>query len=140
MIGDFFTVPRAQDDFPDFHVPREHLVEMSTLTVSLSAWFYCCGKSQLPKLLGDVRHVVIEVTTHDYRSIRVLSDDVPHNFCHSHSPLLQVLLFPWLEITVQNLDIVVAELYLSPAEVCPCLLYTSPSPRDRQKSRMPSSA
>ena len=24
--------------------------------------------------------------------------------------------------------------------VCPCLLYTSPSPRDRQKSRMPSSA
>ena len=25
-------------------------------------------------------------------------------------------------------------------EVSPCLLYTSPSPRDRQKSRMPSSA
>ena len=25
-------------------------------------------------------------------------------------------------------------------KVCPCLLYTSPSPRDRQKSRMPSSA
>jgi RNA polymerase sporulation-specific sigma factor len=26
------------------------------------------------------------------------------------------------------------------AELCICLLYTSPSPRDRQKSRMPSSA
>ena len=25
-------------------------------------------------------------------------------------------------------------------ELCNCLLYTSPSPRDRQKSRMPSSA
>ena len=25
-------------------------------------------------------------------------------------------------------------------EIMPCLLYTSPSPRDRQKSRMPSSA
>ena len=25
-------------------------------------------------------------------------------------------------------------------EFCSCLLYTSPSPRDRQKSRMPSSA
>ena len=24
--------------------------------------------------------------------------------------------------------------------ICACLLYTSPSPRDRQKSRMPSSA
>ena len=28
----------------------------------------------------------------------------------------------------------------SPAEIAGCLLYTSPSPRDRQKSRMPSSA
>ena len=27
-----------------------------------------------------------------------------------------------------------------PSRVCACLLYTSPSPRDRQKSRMPSSA
>ena len=26
------------------------------------------------------------------------------------------------------------------SNVCTCLLYTSPSPRDRQKSRMPSSA
>ena len=25
-------------------------------------------------------------------------------------------------------------------DIMPCLLYTSPSPRDRQKSRMPSSA
>ena len=30
--------------------------------------------------------------------------------------------------------------YTACVEVCPCLLYTSPSPRDRQKSRMPSSA
>ena len=29
---------------------------------------------------------------------------------------------------------------LRPAQCLPCLLYTSPSPRDRQKSRMPSSA
>ena len=29
---------------------------------------------------------------------------------------------------------------LAEGTVYPCLLYTSPSPRDRQKSRMPSSA
>ena len=29
---------------------------------------------------------------------------------------------------------------LTDAEVCPCLLYTSPSPRDLSTSRMPSSA
>ena len=31
-------------------------------------------------------------------------------------------------------------LYDAPADAILCLLYTSPSPRDRQKSRMPSSA
>ena len=30
--------------------------------------------------------------------------------------------------------------YKAPAKINDCLLYTSPSPRDRQKSRMPSSA
>ena len=32
------------------------------------------------------------------------------------------------------------QIYLLVGHSCPCLLYTSPSPRDRQKSRMPSSA
>ena len=33
-----------------------------------------------------------------------------------------------------------ADKILAKAEVNPCLLYTSPSPRDRTRSRMPSSA
>ena len=32
------------------------------------------------------------------------------------------------------------EIYHCVADIVGCLLYTSPSPRDRQKSRMPSSA
>ena len=32
------------------------------------------------------------------------------------------------------------EAWAQPIAALPCLLYTSPSPRDRQKSRMPSSA
>ena len=38
------------------------------------------------------------------------------------------------EILVEN------KLVTSQAQIQDCLLYTSPSPRDRQKSRMPSSA
>ena len=34
----------------------------------------------------------------------------------------------------------VADLHVDRASFSLCLLYTSPSPRDRQKSRMPSSA
>ena len=37
-----------------------------------------------------------------------------------------------VELDLQNSD--------SGEQIKPCLLYTSPSPRDRQKSRMPSSA
>ena len=41
---------------------------------------------------------------------------------------------PWRYMSVYDFD------YTDPIVGIPCLLYTSPSPRDRQKSRMPSSA
>ena len=40
----------------------------------------------------------------------------------------------------RHLDINFDNLILAYSAPVPCLLYTSPSPRDRQKSRMPSSA
>ena len=42
-----------------------------------------------------------------------------------------------IEQVVSNLDAVIDE---AQTVINACLLYTSPSPRDRQKSRMPSSA
>ena len=110
MIRDFFTVPRAQDDFPECHVPREHLVEMSTLSVGLSTRLHCSSETEGPQLLDDVSHVVVEVPTDDYRSIGVLFDDVPYHFSHSYRSLLQVLLLSRLEIAVEDLDIVVTQL------------------------------
>ena len=41
------------------------------------------------------------------------------------------------KITIQKLD---PYLNVDPGTMNPCLLYTSPSPRDRTRSRMPSSA
>jgi hypothetical protein len=37
MVRDLITVPRAHGDFPDCHVPSEHLVEVATLAVGLSS-------------------------------------------------------------------------------------------------------
>ena len=93
MIRDFVTVPITQSDFPDFHVPCEHSVEVATLAMCLSAWVYCGGEAEVPQLLDDVRHVVVEVTTDDDRSIGVLSDNVSDNLSDSDGPVLQVLLF-----------------------------------------------
>ncbi len=117
MVGDFVTVPRTQVDLPECHVPCEHLVEMPTLPMSLSTRLHCGSETERTQLLDDVSHVVVEVTTNDYRSIGVLFDDVPHHFCHSHCSLLQVLLLTRLEIAVENLDIVVTQLQLGPTEV-----------------------
>jgi hypothetical protein len=122
MIGDFVTVPITQSDFPDFNVPCEHLVEVATLAMCFSAWVHSGGEVERPQLLDDVSHVVVEVTTYDYRSAGVLSDDVSDDLRHSRCPVFQVLLFSWLEIAVENLDVFVAELQLSPTEECPeCL-------------------
>ena len=84
--------------------------------MSLSTRLHCGSETERPQLLDDASHVVVEVTTDDYRSIGVLLDDVPHHFCHSYRSLLQVLLLSRLEIAVQNLDVSIAQLQLSPTE------------------------
>jgi hypothetical protein len=76
----------------------------------LSARIHSRGEAEWPQLLDDVTHVVVEVTTNDDRSIGVLSDDVPDDLCHSCCSVFQVLLFSWLEIAVENLNVFAAQL------------------------------
>ena len=118
MVRHLITVPITQNDLPNCHVRGEHLVEVATLAMGLSTRADCRCKVERSQLLDDVCHVVVKVTTDDYRSVGVLSDDVSDDFRDSHSSLLQVLLFSWMEIAVENLDIVVAELQLGPTEIC----------------------
>ena len=118
MVRHLIAVPLTQDDIPDCHVTNEHLVEVATQAMGLSTRADCRCEVERSQLLDDVCHVVVEVTTDDYRSVGVLRDDVSDDFRDSHSSLLQVLLFSWMEIAVENLDVVVAELQLGPAEIC----------------------
>jgi Na+/H+-translocating membrane pyrophosphatase len=118
MVRDFVTVPITQCDFPDFHVPSEHLVEVAALAMCLGAWVYRRGQAEWPQLLDNVTHVVVEVTKDDDRSIGVLSDNVSDNLSDSDRPVPEVLLFSRFEITIKNLDILAAQLQLCPAEEC----------------------
>ena len=85
--------------------------------MSLSAGVECRVKTERSQLLNDVSHVVVEVTTNDYRSSGVLPDDVSGDLDHPFSSLFQVLLFARLKITVEDLNIFIAELELSPTEI-----------------------
>jgi hypothetical protein len=76
VIRNLVTVLRAHGDGPEFHVPCEHMVEVTTKAVSLSTGFYCGIELERSQLLDDEVHVVVEVTTHDYRSIRMLPNDI----------------------------------------------------------------
>ena len=63
--------------------------------------------------------MVVEVTTDNDRSVWVLTYDIPDDVQDSFGSVLQVLLFSRVEITVEDLDICVAELELSPTHVSP---------------------
>ena len=63
--------------------------------------------------------MVVEVTTDYDRSVWVLTYDISDDVQDSFGSVLQVLLFSRVEITVEDLDICVAELELSPTHVSP---------------------
>jgi hypothetical protein len=59
MIRDFVTVPITQDEFPDFDVPCEYLVEVATLVMCLSVLGFTTEEAEWSQLLDDVTHVVV---------------------------------------------------------------------------------
>ena len=63
--------------------------------------------------------MVVEVTTYDNRCVRVFPDDILDDVQDSFGSILQVLLFSRVEIAVENLDICVPKLELSPTHVSP---------------------
>ena len=85
--------------------------------MSLSAWVNSRVETEWSQLLNDISHVVVKVTTNDNRSSGVLPDDVSGDLDHPFGSLFQVLLFSRLEIAVENLNVFVAELELSPTEI-----------------------
>ena len=56
-----------------------------------------------------------------------------------HEKQLPKIFAPWILDVAERMECP-SDYVAIPAMVSFCLLYTSPSPRDRQKSRMPSSA
>ena len=85
--------------------------------MSLSAWVNSRVETEWSQLLNDISHVVVKVTTYDYQSSGVLPDNVSGDLDHPFGSFLQVLLFTRLKIAVDNLNILVAELQLSPTEI-----------------------
>ena len=121
-------------------VANKSLSSMSLIEIELSkAYLYIaltckdCDSNSL-YCLAIVYLAVLYYTSEQYQkaidhcTLATRSQD--HSQCSSH--VVQCEILPKIDDDVDSM-IGLAELYH-------CLLYTSPSPRDRQKSRMPSSA
>ena len=78
-----------------------------------------CGKSTFMKLMSGLLKA-------DQGSVVVANQDVTRPLGNVGMAFQNSVMLPW-RTTLNNL-------------LLPCLLYTSPSPRDKRQSRMPSSA
>ena len=81
----------------------------------------------------------MRVQDHKRQLVKAMKDSMAKD--RAQHTILQLSKFGLMQITRQRVR---PEVKINTAETCPsckgCLLYTSPSPRDRTRSRMPSSA
>ena len=117
MIRDGIVVVVTNDSIHHVNVAGEDLVQMSSLPMRLRAT--CNGRCEVAacQRLTHHRDVVVEVATHDDRGMRVLLGDVFGNVDNLPRSILQVLLFSRLNVAVEDLDSVSADLQLAPAEM-----------------------
>jgi hypothetical protein len=54
------------------------------------------------QLLDEEVHLVVEVTTNNYRSVEILMDDISDDTSYSLRLIVKVLLLTWLKVAVEN--------------------------------------
>ncbi len=85
--------------------------------MSLSATLYRWGEVASCQGLTHHCDVVVKVPADNDRGMRVLFDDVLSDIHNLPCPVLQLLLFPRLDVAVEDLDSMVSDLQLSPTQV-----------------------
>ena len=115
VVRDVIVVVPTDHSIRHLDVASEHLVQVTTLPMGLRATCNRRCKVALCQCLTYHRDVVVEVAADDDRGMRVLLDDVLGDLDHSPGTVLELLLLSWLDVAVEDLDNVVANLQLCPA-------------------------
>ena len=118
-------------DFNDFEVGRRHKLELMNIFDAHA----CINETAPARFRGLDRFVARKQILEELNALGLLGEVVPNKHSVPHGDRSGVIVEPWL----MDQWYVDAQTLAKPA-IKACLLYTSPSPRDRQKSRMPSSA
>ena len=138
MIDDFLTLRDVALTYTDKDGGRrDHVLARVSLTVPAGAFVALVGASGVGK--STLLRVIAGLLPPSAGAVRLLGDD-PHA---SAAPIGIVFqrdnLMPWRTVA-ENVSLPLELSRGGSPLPNPCLLYTSPSPRDRTRSRMPSSA
>ena len=115
VVRDVIVVVAADYCVHHIDVASEHLVKVPTLSMGHGAAFNCRCEVVLHQCLTHHRNMVVEVPTNDDRGMWVLPGDVLGDIDNSFGAVFQLLLLSWLDVAVEHLYDVVADLQLRPA-------------------------
>ena len=79
VFRDVLHVVVADGASRGLHVPHEDLVQLISLLLRLRALVEDSVEAILPKLPGEGRELLVEVTADDSLGVSVLLDHIPHN-------------------------------------------------------------
>ena len=104
MIRDVLHVILTDGAARDHHVPHEYLVQLASLLVRLRALLEGASESILPKLPGEGRELLVEVTANNYLGVSVLFDHVLHNLQGSRRLIPHPLSFLRFQVAVKYME------------------------------------
>ena len=102
----------------DVDSSSEDLVQMSPILMGDGAGVERTSEFKGVELSIHVVDVVVEITTHNDRSISILPNDILDDISHSLCPLHMEWFLPWFEVAVKHLHIMLSSCQLYPAELC----------------------
>ena len=107
---------------------------MRLFTLIFASFFISCGrqKTDLIEKARQIHERILTLDTHDYINVKYFTDTLNYSLDTETQVNLP-------KMRAGGLDVAWFIVYTGQGELT-CLLYTSPSPRDRTRSRMPSSA
>src|SRR5665213_3031601 len=131
LVGDLFQLPPANNEFNSFIFKSKTWKELDLKICYLSEQHRQAEGDELNSILQGIRNNRLSETELDVLKSKVNSI-LPHR-----NNILRLYSHNFDADKVNNLKL--GRLSSKGKLYKTCLLYTSPSPRDRQKSRMPSS-
>ena len=102
----------------DVNASGEDLVQMSSHLMGGCLSVICMSEVKEVQCTIHVMDVIVEITTHNDRSICILLNDILDDISHSLRSLCFERFIPWFEVAIKYLHFMLASYQSHPTEIC----------------------